>query len=74
MRNNGLPNVRERTVSQLVAGASLREPSRFSKLENGLKVVTCDNGGDLADIGLYVKAGSRWEKLSERGATKDTNE
>ena len=47
---------------------------KFSKLENGLKVVTCDNGGDLADVGLYVKAGSRWEKLSERGATKDTNE
>jgi processing peptidase subunit alpha len=42
---------------------------KFSKLENGLKVVTCDNGGDVAEVGLYVKAGSRWEKLSERGAT-----
>ena len=55
MRNNGLPNVRERTVSQLVAGASLREPSRFSKLENGLKVVTCDNGGDVAEVRNFLE-------------------
>jgi processing peptidase subunit alpha len=42
---------------------------KFSKLENGLKVISCDNGGDVSEVGLYVKAGSRWEKLTERGAS-----
>jgi processing peptidase subunit alpha len=41
----------------------------FSKLENGLKVVSCDNGGTVADVGLYVKAGSRWEAASDFGCS-----
>jgi len=41
----------------------------FSKLENGLKVVSVDNGGPTSDIGLYVKAGSRWESAAEWGAS-----
>lgn len=41
----------------------------FSKLENGLKVVSVDNGGPTSEIGLYVKAGSRWESAAEWGAS-----
>jgi processing peptidase subunit alpha len=42
---------------------------QFSKLENGLKIVTSDNGGGVSEIGLYVKAGSRWENVSQLGVT-----
>jgi processing peptidase subunit alpha len=42
---------------------------KFSKLENGLKIVTCDNGGGVSEVGLFVKAGSRWENVSQLGVS-----
>lgn len=42
---------------------------QYSKLENGLKIVTSDSGGGVSEIGLFVKAGSRWENVSQLGVT-----
>jgi len=39
----------------------------FSQLENGLKVVSCDKGGKVANLGLFVKGGARVENAQTRG-------
>lgn len=41
----------------------------FSKLENGLKVVSIDNGGSASHLSLAVSAGSRFETAANFGVS-----
>lgn len=47
----------------------IRPGAEFSKLENGLKVVSIDKQGLTARLGLYVNAGSRYEDSSNFGVS-----
>lgn len=43
--------------------------TEFSKLENGLKIASVDNGGLTASLGLFVNAGSRFETSANFGVS-----
>jgi len=43
--------------------------TEFSKLENGLKIVSVDKQGLTAHLGLYVSAGSRFESTANFGVS-----
>ena len=48
----------------------IHEPKmRFSKLENGLRIVSVDKQGLVSQLGLFVNAGSRFEQPSEYGVS-----
>jgi len=47
--------------------------TEFSKLENGLKVVSIDKQGLTANLGLFVNAGSRFENGSNFGVSSMTS-
>jgi processing peptidase subunit alpha len=50
--------------------AVLTKPEyQFSKLENGLKIVSVDKGGQAASLGLFVNVGSRFETPESQGLT-----
>ena len=42
---------------------------RFSKLENGLRVVSVDKQGLVSQLGMFVNAGSRFEEAHELGVS-----
>ena len=42
---------------------------RFSKLENGLRIVSIDKQGLVSQLGLFVNAGSRYEEPYEFGVS-----
>lgn len=42
---------------------------KFSKLENGMKIVSCDKGGLGTSMGLYVNAGARHENPACAGVS-----
>jgi mitochondrial-processing peptidase subunit alpha len=42
---------------------------RFSKLENGLRIVSIDKQGLVSQLGLFVNAGSRFEQPHEFGVS-----
>jgi len=52
------------------APTNLPQPGyQYSQLENGLKIVSVDKGGDIASVGLHVQAGSRFETPAQTGIT-----
>lgn len=42
--------------------------AQVTKLSNGMKVVSLNNGAPLACVGLWVKVGSRYERADQAGA------
>eukprot|EP00916_Digyalum_oweni_P023547 GHVL01039075.1.p1 GENE.GHVL01039075.1~~GHVL01039075.1.p1 ORF type:complete len:530 (-),score=103.38 GHVL01039075.1:60-1649(-) len=42
---------------------------KFSKLENGLRIASVDRGGLTSSLGLFVKAGSRFEHMGQLGVS-----
>lgn len=50
-----------------VPQATAEPAMKFSKLENGLKIASIDRAGLTASLGLYVSAGSRFEKSEVAG-------
>lgn len=42
---------------------------RFSKLENGMRVVSVDKQGLVSQLGMFVNAGSRFEQANELGVS-----
>lgn len=54
-----------------VPNVDLPKPElKYSKLENGLKIVSCDRGGLASSLGLFVHAGSRFEKRENPGVAQ----
>ena len=59
------------SVPSLSPGALGPAPSpNVTTLSNGVKVVSVDDGAHVASVGAFVKAGSRYETASTRGAAR----
>ena len=53
-----------------IPSAKIVEPKlKFSKLENGLRIVSIDKQGLVSQLGLFVNAGSRYEEPYEFGVS-----
>lgn len=72
---NGEPNPYQNVPIDEPVLHSFQEPKivapkmRFSKLENGLRIVSVDKQGLVSQLGLFVNAGSRFEAPGELGAS-----
>jgi len=71
--SDGLVDYPYRTVAMdhnlapIGTGTPAKPKWETSELENKLRIVSRDRGGDMATLALYVKAGSRFETQSELG-------
>ncbi len=54
-------------VTDVKPGAVPSGEMQCSVLENGMSVVSVDQGGLASSVGLYVNAGSRFESLENLG-------
>lgn len=72
---NGEPNPYQNVPIDEPVLHEFKEPKivppkmRFSKLENGLRVVSVDKQGLVSQLGLFVNAGSRFEDAHEFGVS-----
>lgn len=58
----------KRLYSSQTLNISKTAETRISRLANGLRIATEDNGLPTASVGFYVGAGSRFETSSNNGA------
>jgi hypothetical protein len=54
--------MRECSLPALSPSSNPATPLQFTTLPNGLTVASRDNHGAVASVGVYVKAGSRYEE------------
>lgn len=72
---NGEPNpyqnvpIDEPVLHNIPAPHIVEPKMRFSKLENGLRIVSVDKQGLVSQLGLFVNAGSRYEQPGEYGVS-----
>jgi hypothetical protein len=52
---------------QLSEVAPTHYPTEVTKLDNGLRIVSCDSIHPIASVGAFVDAGSRYESINNSG-------
>ena len=58
------------TAKQSVESSGVQKhPARITKLDNGLRVASIENGSPVSQVGIIVNAGSRIESRKELGIT-----